>query len=66
MSRNELVDVDVEVLRETDAALLVLGPEGDEVWVPRSQIDDSSEVSEPGDSGVLVIPRWLAEAKGLA
>lgn len=46
-------------LRDTEKALLVLVG-GREVWVPKSQIEDASEVQEPGDTGVLVVPRrWL-------
>ena len=55
-----------ECVRETDGALLVQA-EGIEVWVPKSQIHDDSEVfdGEDNSEGLLVIPEWLAEAKGL-
>ena len=57
---------DAEVIRESDRAVLVR-VDGAEVWIPKSQIDDASEVwslknAGPGD---LVIPLWLAEEKGL-
>jgi hypothetical protein len=62
----ELAQVEVEqVVRATGKALLVL-VEGEEVWIPRSQIQEDSEVQDEGDSGTLVIPMWLAEEKGLA
>jgi hypothetical protein len=34
-------------------------------FVPVSQIAKNSEVRKPGDVGVLRIPRWLADARGL-
>jgi hypothetical protein len=54
----------VKALRETEKALLV-GVEGEEVWLPKSQIDDDSEVYKDNTEGVLVIPLWLAEKHGL-
>jgi hypothetical protein len=67
MSRNSKTEVDVEVLRVSQAALLVT--DGDqEVWIPFSLIDDDSDItaeSEAGDSGTLIIPEWKAEEAGL-
>lgn len=53
----------VTALRGTDKALLCL-IDGEEVWIPTSQIHDNSEVYEVGDDGVLVITHWLATQKG--
>ncbi len=50
---------DVEVLRETDRALL-LNIEGDEYWVPKSQISAYSETWHEGDFGVARINEWFA------
>lgn len=36
-----------------------------EIMIPKSQIGATSEVQGDGDSGVLVIPRWLAEDRGM-
>jgi hypothetical protein len=55
---------DVEAIRETDAALLCLIA-GREVWIPKSQIHDDSEVWGEEQEGTLVIPEWLAKEKGL-
>lgn len=58
---------DVSVVRETDAALLC-EIEGQEHWIPKSQIHDDSEVYD-GDSnstGTLVVSEWIAKQKGLA
>lgn len=39
--------------------------DGEEHWIPRSQIDDDSEVYEKGHEGTLVITEWLAIQKDL-
>ena len=54
----------VTVKHEVDKALLV-DIDGDEHWIPKSQIDDDSEVYEMGTDGDLVITKWIAEKKGL-
>ena len=64
---NETFGVQVTVLRKTDAALLVEDENGEEVWIPLSQIHDDSEIwdeSKVGETGKLVIPEWLATKKG--
>lgn len=52
------------VLKETEAAILI-DVDGDEIWIPKSQIHEDSQVRELGDRGELVIPEWLAIEKGL-
>lgn len=47
-----------EQLAETDHAILLLVPSGDEVWIPRSQIIEHLD-------DAVRIPAWLAEQKGL-
>lgn len=68
-SRSECVAIeDVEVVRETEKALLCafeLKNGRQELWIPKSQIHDDSEVYEEDTEGVLVIPEWLAIEKGL-
>ena len=64
----------VRVIRETEKAILVEvwhGPAGgevpEEVWVPKSQIDDDSEVySLKSGPGKLLVTAWLARQKGWA
>jgi hypothetical protein len=51
---------DVIALKETEAALLV-EIEGEEFWIPKSQIDDDSEVYKADTEGTLIITLWLAE-----
>lgn len=55
----------VDVLHETEAALLC-EIDGQQVWIPKSQIDDDSEVYNAATSGgTLVVSQWIAEQKGL-
>lgn len=55
----------VALLRATDAALLCR-IDGEDYWIPQSQIDDDSEVWRAGDEGDLVVSEWIAVQKGLA
>ena len=56
---------DAEAVGETDEAICVYAPLFDEdVWVPRSQIDDDSEVWEKGHMGDLIVSEWFAEKRG--
>lgn len=62
------VEVEAEVIRQGDAAVLV-EVEGDEAWVPHSQLGDESEItadSRQGDYGALVVSSWLAKREGWA
>ena len=52
-------------LRETEKAILVELNDGQELWVPKSQVDDDSEVYQKGDTGSLVITAWFASREGL-
>lgn len=54
----------VECVHATDAALLCV-IDGDEHWIPQSQVDDDSEVYEDGGEGTLIISEWIAIQKGL-
>lgn len=58
---------DVEVIAETDGALRVKSDELGERWLPRSVIDEESEIdrdSEQGDTGDLVVKEWFADKEG--
>lgn len=54
-----------EARKETNTALLVRHDDGEEVWYPKSQIHDDSEVYEEGHEGEVVITYWLAKERGL-
>ena len=55
---------DVRALRATTEALLV-DVDGEEIWIPQSQIHEDSEVYEEDTEGGLIISAWIAEKKGL-
>ena len=57
-------DIEAEAVHETDSALLV-EIEGEQHWVPKSQILDDSEVWENGDKGKLIITEWFAKKRDL-
>lgn len=60
----EMVEIDVEVIAKTDAAILIT--DGDmETWIPLSQIFDPEDYEED-NSYTIEIPVWLAIGKGLA
>lgn len=65
---------DVVCTKESAAAILVVLDRDTprrrrEVWVPKSQVDDDSEVFNARDDGCgpgkLVVSRWFAEKEGL-
>lgn len=55
---------DVIVLEERDEALKVQ-IDGQEVWLPKSQIHSDSEVYKADTEGMLIISEWIAEQKEL-
>lgn len=60
------VSFDIKKVKyETDKAILV-EIEGEDFWVPKSQIDDDSEVfSQKSGTGTLIVSVWWAEKQGL-
>lgn len=49
---------------ETEKALLVKlydHAERGELWIPKSQIDEDSEVFEKGNEGEVIVTRWWAQ-----
>lgn len=65
MSQSGYVHLDVEkVVRQTDSAFLLV-IDGEDYWIPKSQIADP-ETYEPGDENVTVsVTEWIAKQKGL-
>lgn len=51
-------------VHETGEALLV-EIEGDQYWLPLSQLDDTSEIQHFGDEGELVTSQWWADQEGI-
>jgi hypothetical protein len=66
MSSDDTASFDVATVEaESDKAILV-EIEGEKVWVPKSVIDDDSEVySKKSGGGALIVTRWWAEKAGL-
>lgn len=63
--RNEPTEIEVDRVEvETDKAIM-FSNDGEVFWIPKKFILGDSEVTGLADSGTLVIPRWLAEEKGL-
>ena len=56
---------DVVALAESEKAVLCRLPDDRKVWVPKSQIDELSDVKERGDEGMLTVRWWWAEKAGL-
>jgi hypothetical protein len=56
-------EVDAISVAETSSAILVRTEHGED-WVPKSQIDDDSEVFEKDQEGKLIVSQWIATQKG--
>lgn len=56
---------DVRLIRQTDKAGL-FDVDGEEIWIPWSQVDEGCELQSDGDEGTLIITEWIADQKGLA
>ncbi len=54
-----------EILAETDKAFLLLLPDGEEVWIPLSQVADAGDYQEGDSCGEISITEWIARKKGL-
>lgn len=63
MPHDDMITIHADILQVTDAAVLI-ACEGEEVWLPLSQIDFDGE---RGDMNVSIsLPKWLADEKGLS
>lgn len=60
MSRPQEVEIKCRFIRETEAAVLIK-VDGDEHWIPLSQV---SEMHKVGDDGRIVVAQWVASQKG--
>jgi hypothetical protein len=50
------------ITHETDKAWLVQSPDGEDVWLPKSQCEHHGE--DPDGRAILIVPAWLARKKG--
>jgi hypothetical protein len=53
-----------ETLHESDAAFL-FSIDGEDVWIPKSQIDCPDDIEVGSGSVIVSIKSWLAKEKGL-
>jgi hypothetical protein len=60
---DEQFEVDVDDVKAATNKALLCVVDGDEEWIPRSQILDG-DIEEVGDSGSMIITAWLAREKG--
>lgn len=61
-----LVHLDVErIKKETEKAFLVT-IDGEDYWLPKSQISDADDYCDGDQDVTLSITEWLAEEKGLS
>ena len=60
---------DCLILHETERAILVesdnIENEDGQLWVPKSQVHDDSEIWTKGENGRLTVNMWFAEQNGL-
>lgn len=63
--RNEPVTIDEVIVKHVTEKALLCEIEDAQVWIPKSQLQDGTDVEDIDDIGVIVIPRWLAESKKL-
>lgn len=60
---NETIEIAVEVIHDTDAALLIFDGMN-EAWIPRSLIEDY-DTNARGEISEITIPVWFAKQKEL-
>lgn len=66
MSFSRWIHIDVEAItKETDKAFLCV-IDGDEYWLPKSQIADADDYEEGDENVSMSITEFIAGEKGLA
>lgn len=58
------MEIQADFIRETDSAILIVGSDGEDVWLPKSQLKDLY-VDYTNETVLFDIPQWLAEEKGM-
>jgi hypothetical protein len=65
ISNSRWVHIDVDrIEQETDAAFL-LDIDGEEIWVPKSQVADARDYVKGDENVSMSITEWIARQKGL-
>jgi hypothetical protein len=62
---DEYTELDLEIIRITDSAILFTDGDKEEVWISKSLIGNLDDDWEEGDTELIAIPIWLAEKEGL-
>lgn len=68
MTTDLTVDLEVERVKRVSDKALLCEIDGEEYWVPKSQIVDGGAVtaeSEEGAEGDIVVTAWWARSRGL-
>ena len=74
MGKNKLVHIDgLSLVHQTDRALLVETEDGEEIWIPKSQVNYIVMGAEAQDDKgrtvkeitTFTIEEWVAKSKGL-
>ena len=61
--KSNIIDIEVLIIHLTEKAVLAAADETDEgVWLPLSQVEVDGD---PGSMGIISLPKWLAQDKGL-
>jgi hypothetical protein len=61
------VHLDVEeIVKETDSAFLLRLDDGEEVWIPKSQVSDPESYAQGDCNATVSVTEWIAKQKGLA
>ena len=66
--REEPIEIDVTIIHETEKAFKCDVGGDEPVWLPKSELVRGADIDRDsgiGDSGIALIPGWLAEEKGL-
>jgi len=64
MAHEEIVEIDLEILFETEKAVSVT--DGDvKCWIAKSLIENYDDDWEKGNTETMEIPEWVALEKGL-
>lgn len=68
MSEKNVQVIATCVAASKNAICVTLGKPGEgrtEFWIPSSQVHDNSEVYQKGDTGKLIMSRWIAQQKNI-
>ncbi len=65
MIRDDTFTTDEVIVKKTTPKALLVEIDGEEYWLPKSQLGKATDVENEGDIGTIEIPKWLAEEKGL-